>query len=118
MRGLLIFVFLTIAATAQAALPSGLHTHELQSGGRTRSALVYVPKKATSKPRPVVLCFHGGASNARQQMLYCGLEQRIRIRRVAATAGNGNHKPTDSDVPHDLLLRTGSMLLKHEFEAC
>jgi len=76
MRGTLAFVFLIGTATAHAALPPGLHTRELQSGGRTRSALVYVPKKAASKPRPVVLCFHGGASNARQQMLYCGLNAK------------------------------------------
>lgn len=68
-------VFLA-AAICDAALPPGLHTRKLEVDGRDRSAIVYVPKKSASKPMPVVLCFHGGASNAQQQMLYSGLNAK------------------------------------------
>ena len=45
----------------------------LPFGGRTRSFLVHVPPGAATAPLPVVVNFHGGASNAAQQRRYSGM---------------------------------------------
>jgi polyhydroxybutyrate depolymerase len=39
-------------------------TRSVRVGGRSRTYLLHVPAGSTSEPRPLVLVFHGGASNA------------------------------------------------------
>ncbi len=60
-----------------APLEAGTHTREIEHDGRTRTCLVHVPAKYDrSRPTSLILCFHGGGSNARQQMSYCGLNEK------------------------------------------
>jgi len=48
----------------------------LQTGGRSRTYLVHEPpKQGKSRPRPLVLVFHGGGSNAEAMMHFSGLDE-------------------------------------------
>lgn len=66
---------LTTAAGGPELKP-GDHTRSLEAGDRTRSYLVHVPPSYDGKkPVPVVLVFHGGASNAQRMVRFCGLNE-------------------------------------------
>jgi polyhydroxybutyrate depolymerase len=81
---------LTNVAVVEAALAPGLHTRNLDVDGRSRSAIVYVPRQATAtKPLPVVLCFHGGASYAERQMSYSGLNEKADAARFIVVYPSG-----------------------------
>jgi polyhydroxybutyrate depolymerase len=57
-------------------LTPGDHTRTLEVDSRTRTYLMHVPPKHDpKKPAPVVLVFHGGASNAEQMVRFCGLNE-------------------------------------------
>ena len=57
-------------------LTPGDHTRTLKVGGLDRSYVVHVPKSYDgTRPFPVVLVFHGGASNAKQWAPFCGLSE-------------------------------------------
>jgi polyhydroxybutyrate depolymerase len=60
---------------AAEPLASGDHNHTLQVDGRSRTYVVHVPPKP-EQPTPVVLCFHGGGSNAEQTVRFCGLNEK------------------------------------------
>ncbi len=63
--------------TGIESLDAGDHTIEVIVDGTTRTAIVHVPQSYDADhPTPVVLCFHGGASNSRQQIKYCGLNEK------------------------------------------
>jgi polyhydroxybutyrate depolymerase len=69
-------LILTLVVARSDALGPGDHTRRLTVGGRERSYLVHVPGSYDgSKPYPVVLVFHGGGSNAKQWMPFCGLNE-------------------------------------------
>ena len=58
------------------ALTPGDHARTLTVDGRERSYLVHVPKSYHGTVAyPVVLVFHGGGSNARQWVPFCGLNE-------------------------------------------
>ena len=58
-------------------LAPGDHTRTLQVDGRERSYLVHVPPKYDpEKPTPVVLIFHGAATNASIMVGFCGMNPK------------------------------------------
>lgn len=58
-------------------LARGDHSIEVDVHGESREAIVHVPSSYDGQqPIPLVLCFHGSASNARQQMRYSGLNAK------------------------------------------
>ena len=60
-----------------AALVPGDHTRTLQVDGRTRTYLVHVPPSYHgAKPVPLVLAFHGGATDAAFMSRFCGLNDK------------------------------------------
>jgi polyhydroxybutyrate depolymerase len=64
---------LTLPFTAADTLAPGDHTRTLIVGGLKRTYLVHVPPSYDGhKPHPVVLVFHGGGSNAKQWVPFCG----------------------------------------------
>jgi polyhydroxybutyrate depolymerase len=67
-------LMILMSADTNQPLKPGDHTRSLEVDQRTRSYLVHVPKSYDgTKPFPVVLVFHGGASNAEQMVRFCGL---------------------------------------------
>jgi polyhydroxybutyrate depolymerase len=59
------------------SLGPGDHTRSLTVGDLKRTYLVHIPKSYDgSKPYPVVLIYHGGASNAEQMVRFCGLNEK------------------------------------------
>jgi polyhydroxybutyrate depolymerase len=73
---LLTLTFLTLMAVNADPLTPGDHTRSLEVDRRPRTYLVHVPPKYDpKKPTPVVLIFHGGASNAEQMSRFCGLNE-------------------------------------------
>ena len=57
-------------------LSPGDHRRSLQCGERTRTYLIHVPPGFDpAQPVPVVLVFHGGATNARTMARFCGLNE-------------------------------------------
>jgi poly(3-hydroxybutyrate) depolymerase len=68
------FVPLTILALMATStdLTPGDHTRTIDVDRRTRTYLVHIPPKYDpKKPTPVVLVFHGGASNAEMLVRFC-----------------------------------------------
>ena len=64
-------------AKGQGPLDPSDHTRTLQVDGRTRSYIVHVPPKLDPKqPTPVVLAFHGAATNASIMALSSGLSDK------------------------------------------
>ena len=60
-----------------AALSPGDHVRQLKIGGQTRSYLLHIPPQASPmKPTPVVLAFHGAATNANFMMNFSGLSRK------------------------------------------
>src|SRR3954453_3178070 len=75
------------------ALGPGEHTRTLASGGLERTYLVHVPRSYDGKrPYPVVLVFHGGGSNARQWIPFCGLDGKADRAGFIAVYPNGTGK--------------------------
>ncbi len=69
--------FLSLLAAGADALKPGDHTRTLDVDRRPRTYLVHVPKSYDgSRPVPVVLIFHGGASNAERMVRFCGLNDK------------------------------------------
>jgi len=66
------------------ALPPGDHFRNLQAGGRERSYWIHVPAIVPSGPSlaasdrrfPIVLAFHGGASNGQAMRRFSGLDEK------------------------------------------
>jgi polyhydroxybutyrate depolymerase len=57
-------------------LAPGDHQRSLEFGGRARKYLVHVPTHHdASKPAPVVLALHGGGTNAKTMVRFCGLNE-------------------------------------------
>ena len=57
-------------------LASGDHTRTLSHDGRNRSYIVHIPPKYDAKRQtPVVLAFHGAATNAAIMVRFCGLNE-------------------------------------------
>jgi polyhydroxybutyrate depolymerase len=68
---------LILAVILAADLAPGDHSRNLQVDGRSRTYIVRVPPKYdANQPTPVVLCFHGGGSNAEQTVRFCGLNEK------------------------------------------
>lgn len=62
--------------THVAQLTPGDHTRSLEVDKRSRTYLIHIPPKHDpKKPTPVVLAFHGGGSNAKQMIQFCGLNE-------------------------------------------
>jgi len=59
------------------------------SGGRRRSAVLYVPAAAPGGPLPLVLTLHGSGSGAAEQMTLSGLEALADRRGIAVVAPEG-----------------------------
>jgi polyhydroxybutyrate depolymerase len=67
---------LSLAVAGGDDLGPGESTRSLTVDDRKRTYLVHVPKAYDgSKPFPVVLIYHGGASNAEQMVRFCGLNE-------------------------------------------
>lgn len=59
------------------ALQPGVNVRSVRVGTLDREYIVYVPRGYDAeKAWPVVLAFHGGGSNARQMMSFCGLNEK------------------------------------------
>jgi polyhydroxybutyrate depolymerase len=57
-------------------LSPGDHRRSLACGERTRTYLIHVPPSFDpAQPVPVVLVFHGGGTNARTMVRFCGLNE-------------------------------------------
>ncbi len=57
-------------------LSPGDHRRSLTQGDRTRTYLIHVPPTFDpARPVPVVLIFHGGNTNARTMVRFCGLNE-------------------------------------------
>src|SRR5579863_10672676 len=57
-------------------LSPGDHLRPLEFDGRTRTYLVHVPAKYDpSRPTPVVLAVHGGGTNAKTMVRFCGMNE-------------------------------------------
>src|SRR5262245_34701652 len=77
MTSILIMTLMALVEDTQRSLNAGDHHRRLEVDGRARNYLVHVPKEHDpAKPYPVVLCFHGGASNAEQMVPFCGLNEK------------------------------------------
>ena len=68
-------------ACGRSPAGAGAFTQALVSGGRQRTALVDVPRAATSGPAPLLLAFHGSGGTGQFMRGYSGLS------RVARSAG-------------------------------
>lgn len=85
---LLVPVFLVGAP--DDALGAGDHSRSLTVGGLTRTYLVHVPPSYSgTKPYPVVLVYHGGGSNARPMVRFCGLNEKADRAGFLAVYPNG-----------------------------
>src|SRR5262245_47911605 len=90
---MLVMLTLALAAAPTDALSPGDHARTLTVGGRERSYLVHVPKSYDGRtPAPVVLVFHGGGSNARQWVPFCGLNETADRNGFIAVYLNGTGK--------------------------
>ena len=70
------FTLASIAFMTTTELTPGDHTRSLEVDHRTRTYFVHIPPKHDSKkPTPVVVVYHGGASNAQQMVRFCGLNE-------------------------------------------
>ena len=59
------------------ALSPGDHTRKVQVAAASREYFLHIPKEYDGKKAwPVVLVFHGGASNAEQMVRFCGLSAK------------------------------------------
>ena len=71
-------------------LAPGDHTRTLKVDGRDRSYLVHVPPKYDpEKPTPVVLIFHGAATNASIMVAFCGMNRKADEAGFVAVYPNG-----------------------------
>src|SRR5262249_25109241 len=82
---------ITISATGlNEPLGPGDHTRSLDFDGRARTYLVHVPPSYNrTNPTPVVLIFHGGASNAKQMVHFSGMNQKADHAGFIAVYPNG-----------------------------
>jgi polyhydroxybutyrate depolymerase len=82
------------APTVQtSALRSGDYARTLTVGDLKRTYLVHIPKSYDGrKPCPVVIVFHGGGSNARQWVRFCGLNETADKAGFIAVYPNGTGK--------------------------
>ncbi|NOX55045.1 MAG: hypothetical protein GXP27_11540, partial [Planctomycetes bacterium] len=71
-------------------LEPGDTVRSLTVDGRERTYLVHVPPSYDgTKPFPVILIFHGGGSNARQMVRFCGLNEKADQAGFLAVYPNG-----------------------------
>jgi len=83
-------VALASAPPGAGPLAPGDHTRTLQVDGRERSYLVHVPPKHDPKrPAPVVLVFHGAATNGRMMVHFCGMNKKADEAGFVAVYPNG-----------------------------
>ncbi len=59
-----------------ATITPGDYNRELPVAGKSRSYLVLVPPQYNDSPMPVVLAFHGGATNGEAMARFCGLSEK------------------------------------------
>src|SRR5262245_19450092 len=65
-----------VSMLADDSLVPGDQIRSLDIGNRTRTCLIHVPKSYDGKKAvPVIVAFHGGASNAEQMVRFCGLNE-------------------------------------------
>jgi polyhydroxybutyrate depolymerase len=88
-------LFVCVAAASGLALNSPLapgdHTVAVKHGGRERSAIVHVPRRAGEKSAlPVVLNFHGGGGHGANQKEYSLLDSVADSESFVAVYPNGN----------------------------
>ena len=70
-------VLLAMSAALVKPIAPGDQTRAITVGKLERTYLVHVPPTYDgAKPVPVVLIFHGGASNAEQMVRFCGLNEK------------------------------------------
>src|SRR5271166_6747442 len=70
-------LFFTMSAILAKPLTPGDQSRTITVGKQERVYLVHVPPKYdVTKPVPMVLVFHGGASNAEQMVRFCGLNEK------------------------------------------
>jgi polyhydroxybutyrate depolymerase len=71
------FFLLAMSAALVKPIAPGDQTRTITVGKLERTYFVHVPPKYDgAKPVPVVLIFHGGASNAEQMVRFCGLNEK------------------------------------------
>jgi polyhydroxybutyrate depolymerase len=83
----------TLAAllVAAAAIPALDQTRTVRAGGRDRSYLVHLPAGYDAKREyPLVLAFHGGASNAEAMARFSGLDEKADQAGFAVAYPRGN----------------------------
>ena len=88
---LLVCLAATSASALDAKLGAGDHDVKLQHGGRERSAIVHVPRRAAEKSAlPLVLNFHGGGGHGANQREYSLLDSLADQENFVAVYPNGN----------------------------
>ena len=99
----------TLAPARAQHLGPGTHEQRLPVHGRVRAYLVHVPPGYDrDRPTPVVLAFHGGGSNPRGMMTFCGLNEKADAEGfiVVYPAGTGRRDRRRYDRrPHGLRFR-------------
>jgi polyhydroxybutyrate depolymerase len=87
------FLLLSLLAAPVETLGPGDYPRSLTVGDLPRTYLVHVPKSCDgSKPCPVVLVFHGGGSNAKQWIPFCGMNETSDRGGFVAVYPNGTGK--------------------------
>lgn len=82
------------ACSGKAAVTAGLSAQTIQSGGETRSYLVYVPANYDpTQPIPLVFSLHGFSSNAREQAGYAHWDKIADSDPLIAVYPNGTGSP-------------------------
>ena len=84
---------LVLAAAHSGPIGPGDHTRTLTVGDLERTYIVHIPKSYDgSKPCPIVLVLHGGGSNAKQWVPFCGLNEKADEAGFIAVYPNGTGK--------------------------
>lgn len=78
LAGSVVVVLAVSVWPAAQTQPTGTtnRTRTLQVGGRERSYILHLPARAPAGPRPLVLAFHGGATNARSMVRLTGFDAK------------------------------------------
>src|SRR5947209_9172945 len=86
-------MFLTSVVTTAQVDTSYNHVYSLKVDTFNRTYIVHLPPSYKGeKPFPLMLVFHGGGSNAKQWMSYCGMNETADKHNFIVVYPNGTGK--------------------------